>query len=160
MDTGKRGINTVFAVLGSVAAAGLLITGFLWASSDQPLDKNGSQGPRSESSDSQIHSGRGSVPEKQQSGSPTTKPGEKGMGDPIGKADSEDTPTTKHDGASSDGLTKDVNPTFRVYLIQPGDTLSSISASVGVSVDRLAHVNNISDVNCIYAGSALTIPVP
>lgn len=45
-----------------------------------------------------------------------------------------------------------------VYLIKPGDTLSSISAAVGVSVDALMHANQIINPNLIYANSALRIP--
>jgi LysM repeat protein len=45
-----------------------------------------------------------------------------------------------------------------VYMIQPGDTLSSISATLGYSVDELANFNQIRNVNLIYANSALRIP--
>jgi LysM repeat protein len=45
-----------------------------------------------------------------------------------------------------------------VYMIQPGDTLSSISATLGYSVDELANFNQVRNVNLIYANSALRIP--
>ena len=45
-----------------------------------------------------------------------------------------------------------------VYIISRGDTLTSISAHYGVSVDEIAKYNQISDVNMIYADSALRIP--
>lgn len=45
-----------------------------------------------------------------------------------------------------------------VYIVQRGDTLSSISARYGVSVDKIANENQIRDVNLIYTGSALVIP--
>lgn len=45
-----------------------------------------------------------------------------------------------------------------VYMIQPGDTLTSISATLGYSVDELANFNQIRNVNLIYANSALRIP--
>lgn len=45
-----------------------------------------------------------------------------------------------------------------VYMIQPGDTLTSISATLGYSVDELANFNQIRDVNLIYADSALRVP--
>lgn len=43
------------------------------------------------------------------------------------------------------------------YTIQKGDTLSKIASAYGVSVDELAKLNNIEDVNKIYAGHKLTI---
>ena len=45
-----------------------------------------------------------------------------------------------------------------VYIVQPGDTLTSISAALGYSVDELANFNQIRNVNLIYAYSALRIP--
>lgn len=45
-----------------------------------------------------------------------------------------------------------------VYAVQPGDTLSSVSARFGVSVQKLAQANGILDVDEIYAFSALVIP--
>lgn len=44
------------------------------------------------------------------------------------------------------------------YIIQEGDTLSYVSTLLGYSVDTLAKLNNIEDVNLIYAGSAIMIP--
>lgn len=45
-----------------------------------------------------------------------------------------------------------------VYYIQDGDTLTSLSAKFGVSVDCLADYNAVRDVNVISAGSALRVP--
>ena len=45
-----------------------------------------------------------------------------------------------------------------VYIIKPGDTLSDISVAFGISVDAIANLNEIRDVNLIYADSALQIP--
>lgn len=47
-----------------------------------------------------------------------------------------------------------VNGTYR---IQPGDTLSSISRETGVSVDRLASLNNISNPSMIRVGQQLRV---
>jgi LysM repeat protein len=44
------------------------------------------------------------------------------------------------------------------YKIQPGDTLSSIAAANGTTVEALASANNIKDVNVIVSGKTLTIP--
>ena len=51
-------------------------------------------------------------------------------------------------------------PEQQVYVVQDGDTLSSISAATGVSVDRLAQANGVRNVHLIYRGSALVIPQP
>lgn len=45
-------------------------------------------------------------------------------------------------------------------MVKKGDTLSIISGKTGVSVDRLAKVNNIRDVNLIFTGSSLCVPTP
>lgn len=45
-----------------------------------------------------------------------------------------------------------------IYHIEWGDTLSEISGEVGVSVDQLAHANEIDDVDLIYEGSSLYVP--
>ena len=45
-----------------------------------------------------------------------------------------------------------------IHIVQPEDTLSSISARYGVSVDAIAKANKIRDVNLIYDDSALKIP--
>lgn len=45
-----------------------------------------------------------------------------------------------------------------VYIIQHGDTLSELSATLGYSVDELAQYNNIRNVNRIYTGSVLRLP--
>jgi murein DD-endopeptidase MepM/ murein hydrolase activator NlpD len=45
-----------------------------------------------------------------------------------------------------------------VYIVQPGDTLSSIAARFGVSLDDLMTANNISDPNLLSAGQQLIIP--
>lgn len=44
------------------------------------------------------------------------------------------------------------------YTVQRGDTLSRIAQRYGVTVTSLAQVNNIYNVNLIYAGQVLKIP--
>jgi N-acetylmuramoyl-L-alanine amidase len=44
------------------------------------------------------------------------------------------------------------------YVVQPGDTLSGVAASTGVSVDELAHVNGLYVDDVLPAGIGLTIP--
>lgn len=43
------------------------------------------------------------------------------------------------------------------YIIQWGDTLSSISAATGISVAKLCYDNNIQNANLIYAGDVLIL---
>jgi murein DD-endopeptidase MepM/ murein hydrolase activator NlpD len=44
------------------------------------------------------------------------------------------------------------------YIVQPGDTLSSIAARFNIRVDDLMNANNISDPNLLSAGQQLIIP--
>lgn len=46
----------------------------------------------------------------------------------------------------------------RWYTVQWGDTLSGIARYFGVNLYTLAQVNNIYNVNAIYAGQTLAIP--
>lgn len=43
------------------------------------------------------------------------------------------------------------------YTIQPGDTMQGISDKTGFRVQDIAELNNIDDVNVIYAGDVLTM---
>lgn len=43
------------------------------------------------------------------------------------------------------------------YTIKPGDTLSQIAESTGFLMDDIAEMNNIDDVNVIYAGDVLVL---
>jgi murein DD-endopeptidase MepM/ murein hydrolase activator NlpD len=45
-----------------------------------------------------------------------------------------------------------------VYVVQPGDSLSSIAARFSVDLNTLMLVNNISDPNALAAGQQLVIP--
>lgn len=49
-------------------------------------------------------------------------------------------------------------PADTLYLIKWGDTLSQISLDTGVSVERLAEYNSITNVDLIYADALLRIP--
>ena len=44
------------------------------------------------------------------------------------------------------------------YTVQSGDTLSSIAAQFGVTVDAIVRANNIADPNALSEGQVLTIP--
>jgi LysM repeat protein len=64
-------------------------------------------------------------------------------------------------GKGSQGTSSQLLSTLdstNIYLVQPGDTLSSIAIHFGTSVDELVRKNNIRNPNLIYAGQVLTIP--
>jgi stage VI sporulation protein D len=46
----------------------------------------------------------------------------------------------------------------RTYRVQSGDTLSSIAARFGVSVQALINANGITDPNSLSIGQVLVIP--
>lgn len=86
----------------------------------------------------------------------TASPSDAAHNDPDRGSDptSEDTPSSSADPSeTSDRPTEDV-----VHIIEPGDTLTDISATYGVSLERIVAENLIADPNVIYAGAALVIP--
>src|ERR1044072_8572664 len=46
------------------------------------------------------------------------------------------------------------------YKVQPGDTLISIAARYGVTVDAIVTANSLPSRSTIYAGQVLVIPAP
>ena len=54
--------------------------------------------------------------------------------------------------------TATITITVRTYVIQPGDTLATISSRFEVTVEELAEVNNLANPNAISAGQTLIIP--
>lgn len=150
MGADRKNPNAVFAVLGVVAVVLLVTLMTVWIH----MDMGRRTLAASPQVSSQPPSGRGSVPEKQQfmnTGEPDESDDQdhQAPADPVGPvAPPVSTPVDAND-----------NRARNIYIIQPGDTLSGISAATGVSVDKLAYVNGIADVNLIYAGSALEIPV-
>lgn len=151
MGADRQNPNTIFAVLGVVAVA--LLAALMTAWSYVGVGMGYHRSPTSSFQvSSQSLSGRGSVPETQQSGD-TEATGEFGDQEQQGTPNTPDSPAASMPAGISD------NRTRSIYIIQPGDTLSGISAATGVSVDKLARANDIADVNLIYAGSALVIPL-
>ncbi|MCP9851105.1 LysM peptidoglycan-binding domain-containing protein [Cyanobium sp. Morenito 9A2] len=53
--------------------------------------------------------------------------------------------------------TKPVTKGAKEHVVQPGETLSQIAETYGVSVDRLTALNNIKEPNAIPAGSRLKL---
>ncbi len=46
------------------------------------------------------------------------------------------------------------------YTVQPGDTLSGIAQSFGVTMQAIQEANGLASANVIYVGQVLTIPAP
>lgn len=146
--------NAVFVALGVVAMAILVALMVAWShiGYHRPATLAQSQ---SDQVSSQPPSGRGSVSENQQSGVPPVKP--------VDTQNPSETPGDEKDPVPPavqpvDGSNVNDGRDASVYIVQPGDTLSSISAATGVSVDKIAQANSLIDVNCIYKDSALVIP--
>lgn len=74
------------------------------------------------------------------------------------KSEPLDNQATKPFKISSQVSVRQDSNNISVYDIKPGDTLTSISHEFGFSVDQIANLNQIRDVNVIYAGSSLRIP--
>ena len=146
--------NAVFVALGVVAVAILVALMVAWShiGYHRPATLAQSQ---SDQVSSQSPSGRGSVSENQHSGVPPVKP--------VDTQKPSETPGDEKDPVPPavqpvDGSNVNDGRDASVYIVQPGDTLSSISASTGVSVDKIAQANSLVDVNRIYKDSALVIP--
>ena len=146
--------NAVFVALGVVAMVILaaLLAAWSHVGYNRPATLVQSQ---SDQVSSQSPSGRGSVSENQQSGVPPVKP--------VDTQKPSETPGDEKDPVPPavqpvDGSNVNDGSDASVYIVQPGDTLSSISAATGVSVDKIAQANSLVDVNCIYKESALVIP--
>jgi putative chitinase len=60
------------------------------------------------------------------------------------------------------GSTADVpaSPGGNVYVVVPGDTLSSIAARYGTTAWAIAYANNLPNANWIRVGQTLIIPAP
>ncbi len=60
--------------------------------------------------------------------------------------------------ALNDELLDNVTGGSRItYTVKPGDTLESIAKTMGVSVNKLAEWNNISDQNFLMVGQPLKV---
>lgn len=144
--------NAVFVALGVVAMVILAALLAVWSHVGYHRPATLAQ---SDQVSSQSPSGRGSVSENQQSGVPPVKP--------VDTQKPSETPGDEKDPVPPavqpvDGSNVNDGRGASVYIVQPGDTLSSISAATGVSVDKIAQANSLVDVNYIYKESALVIP--
>lgn len=150
--------NAVFAALGVVAMVILAALLAVWSHVGYHRPAALTQSDHQVSS--QSPSGRGSVSENQQSGVPPVKPVDTSKPQTPGNEDDPAQPVhpVVPPAHPVDGGTVNDGRGASVYIVQPGDTLSSISAATGVSVDKIAQANSLVDVNRIYKDSALVIP--
>lgn len=149
--------NSIFALLGAIGSCVFVVSMMLWgyfaphyASTPPPhVSEVGHQ------VSSGSPSGRGSAPGNGQTVVTPSK-------QPSSAPSHEDTHVTKTEPTPSPSAAPAPESTVgqQVYVVQDGETLSSISAATGVSVDRLAEANGIRNVHLIYRGSALVIPQP
>lgn len=146
--------NAVFVALGVVAMVILTALMAVWSHVGYHRPAALTQSDHQVSS--QSPSGRGSVSENQQSGVPPVKPVDTQK--PSETPGNEDDPAQPVHPVVPPAHPVDDGRGASVYIVQPGDTLSSISAATGVSVDKIAQANSLIDVNCIYKESALVIP--
>ena len=145
--------NSIFALLGAIGSCVFVASMMLWgyfaphyASTSPPhVSEVGHQ------VSSGSPSGRDSVSRNEQTVVTPSK-------QPSSAPSHEDTHVTKTEPTPSPSVAP--TPEQQVYVVQNGDTLSSISAATGVSVDRLAEANGIRNVHLIYRGSTLVIPQP
>lgn len=149
--------NSIFALLGAIGSCVFVASMMLWgyfaphyASMSSPhVSEVGHQ------VSSGSPSGRDSAPGNGQTVVTPSK-------QPSSASSHGETHVTKTEPTQSPSATPAPDGTAgqQIYVVQDGETLSSISAATGVSVDRLAEANGIGNVNLIYRGSALVIPQP
>lgn len=145
--------NSIFALLGAIGSCVFVVSMMLWgyfaphyASTPPPhVSEVGHQ------VSSGSPSGRDSVSRNEQTVVTPSK-------QPSSAPSHENAHVTKTEPTPSPSAAP--TPGQQVYVVQDGETLSSISAATGVSVDRLAEANGIRNVHLIYRGSALVIPQP
>ena len=152
-----RDPDSIFALLGAIALCTFVVLMMLW-SYITPHDASTSSAHGSEVGhqvSSGSPSGRGSAPGN---GQTVVTPSKQSSSAPsYGKTHvTEPEPTPSPSAAPAPESTVGQ----QIYVVQDGETLSSISAATGVSVDRLAEANGIRNVHLIYRGSALVIPQP
>lgn len=73
------------------------------------------------------------------------------------KSSSSSSASSVESKASSSSVASSSSSEVRTYVIQEGDSLSSIAAAHGMSVDTLASLNNITDATSIRAGETLRL---
>lgn len=180
--SGKTGLRNVIiaSALGGLLVSGacIFMTGAtvdkmkeqaVTAVANMPADAQPADGASSASANGKDTSSDASKPGASDGSSSSASPSSDGNGDGkdgIGASQgSEGSSGASADGNGdgSDGSGVEVVGSGtrngeKVYIIKWGDTLSYISAETGFSVDEIANLNEIRDVDLIYADSALRIP--
>lgn len=148
-----RDPDSIFALLGAIALCTFVVLMMLW-SYITPHQASTSSPHVSE------------VGHQVSSGSPSGRDSAPGNGQTVVSPSKESSSAPSHENTHvtepepTPSPSAAPTPEQQVYVVQNGDTLSSISAATGVSVDRLAEANGIRNVHLIYRGSALVIPQP
>ncbi len=76
----------------------------------------------------------------------------------IPPQDAASTATSRTGTAASTATTSVVSSVGRVYMVQPGDTLSAIAARIGTTPGHLAAVNGLGVNHLLLAGARLMLP--
>jgi LasA protease len=85
-------------------------------------------------------------------------PGEAQPGTGASAADRSSTPAPSTTGLPNVGALPEPSPPPQVYIVQSGDTLSSIAVRFGCDLDELIQVNQIANPNALQVGQRLQIP--
>lgn len=67
-------------------------------------------------------------------------------------------PTSPDETVAPTSTPATVQQSQATYVVQPGDTLSGIAGTYGISLEALAEFNGIADMNTIAPGQELVIP--
>lgn len=151
---GIAGGATAVAIVGAVALASNNSDDTVTtAQSSVVSESSESSEPQTEASEEPSQDTDGDSPSQPHASEPNK--GSSGSSGAAGTGTSTSS-TTPERGSAHQGAEPRVHGD--VYIIREGDTLSAVSALLGVSVDRLVAWNDIVDPNLIYKGSALEIP--
>lgn len=151
---GIAGGATAVAIVGAVALASNNSDDTVTtAQSSVVSESSESSEPQTEASEESSQDTDGDSPSQPHASEPNK--GSSGSSGAAGTGTSTSS-TTPERGSAHQGAEPRVHGD--VYIIREGDTLSAVSALLGVSVDRLVAWNDIVDPNLIYKGSALEIP--
>ncbi|MEM8860888.1 MAG: LysM domain-containing protein [Chloroflexota bacterium] len=73
-------------------------------------------------------------------------------------AETEPLPAEENQAAKVDEPAEESEPSVSPYIVQPGETLTSIAAAHGITVEELLAVNDLLNPNFLYAGQEINIP--
>ncbi len=75
-------------------------------------------------------------------------------------------PTAVAEGGEAETVSEAVEPTptldpanQQIYVIEAGDSLSSVASRFGTTLDEIVEANSLTDPNVVYIGQRLIIPV-